>query len=95
MSEHTSVKAFTQFRSFFCSLVFDPELTLGQVTSDQVDCRGRCSGGWQDLRPNFQPTGHAGSLPRPNSQRRSFLPCRRRQIAGLAHCTRLAEVLTG
>ena len=33
MSEHTSVKAFTQFRSLFCSLVFDPELTLGQVTS--------------------------------------------------------------
>ena len=33
MSEHTSLKAFTQFRSLFCSLVFDPELTLGQVTS--------------------------------------------------------------
>src|SRR3954451_10714690 len=33
MSKHTSVRTFTQFRSLFCSLVFDPELTLGQVTS--------------------------------------------------------------
>jgi hypothetical protein len=35
MSDHTSGKAFTQFRSLFCSLVFDPELTLGQVTSSK------------------------------------------------------------
>ena len=35
MSDHTSRKAFTQFRSLFCSLVFDPELTLGQVTSSK------------------------------------------------------------
>jgi hypothetical protein len=35
MSDHTAGKAFTQFRSVFCSLVFDPELTLGQVTSCQ------------------------------------------------------------
>jgi hypothetical protein len=33
MSDHTAGKAFTQFRSVFCSFVFDPELTLGQVTS--------------------------------------------------------------
>ena len=33
MSDHTSVRTFTQFRSLFCSLVFDPELTLGQVNS--------------------------------------------------------------
>ena len=33
MSEHTSVRTFTQFRSLFCSLVFDPELSLFQVNS--------------------------------------------------------------
>jgi hypothetical protein len=33
MSDHTSVRTFTQFRSLFCSLVFDPELSLGQVNS--------------------------------------------------------------
>jgi hypothetical protein len=35
MSDHISGKAFTQFRSLFSSLVFDPELTLGQVTSSK------------------------------------------------------------
>jgi hypothetical protein len=29
MSEHISVRASSQFRSLFCSLVFDPELALG------------------------------------------------------------------
>ena len=33
MCDPTRAKAFTQFRSLFCSLVLDPELTLGQVIS--------------------------------------------------------------
>src|SRR5262249_4748083 len=33
MCDHTRAKGSTQFRSLFCSLVFDLELTLGQVTS--------------------------------------------------------------
>jgi Transposase DDE domain len=33
MSDPTRPKVFTQFRSLFCSLVLDPELTLGQVIS--------------------------------------------------------------
>ena len=33
MCDHTRAKGSTQFRSLFGSLVFDPELTLGQVTS--------------------------------------------------------------
>jgi hypothetical protein len=33
MSDHTSGKAFTQFRSLFRSLVFDSDLTVGQVAS--------------------------------------------------------------
>jgi len=35
MRDHTFAKVSTQFRSLFCSLVFDPELTLGQVTSTE------------------------------------------------------------
>lgn len=33
MSDTNPIKPFAQFRSLFCSLVFDPELTLGQVLS--------------------------------------------------------------
>src|SRR5262245_49794083 len=33
MCDPTRAKIFTQFRSLFCSLVFDPDPTLGQVTS--------------------------------------------------------------
>jgi hypothetical protein len=33
MCDPTRAKVITQFRSLFCSLVFDPDLTLGQVTS--------------------------------------------------------------
>jgi len=33
MRDHTRAKGSTQFRSLFCSLVFDLEMTLGQVTS--------------------------------------------------------------
>ena len=35
MADHTFGKSFTQFRSLLCSLVFDPELTLGQITSSK------------------------------------------------------------
>ena len=33
MCDPTRASVFTQFRSLFCSSVFDPDLTLGQVTS--------------------------------------------------------------
>ncbi len=42
MCDHTRAKGSTQFRSLFCSLVFDPALTLGQVTSTKAEDR-RCA----------------------------------------------------
>ena len=33
MSDPTRAKPFTQFRSLFCSTVFDPDLILGQILS--------------------------------------------------------------
>ena len=95
MSDHTSVRTFTQFRSLFCSLVFDPELTLGQATSTKWISEVVAQEVGKTCDRVFNPLVTLALFLGQVLSDDHSLPRRRRQTAGLAYCTRFAGVLAG
>jgi hypothetical protein len=63
MCDPTRAKAFTQSWSLFCSLVFDPDLILGQIISTEWNAEVVVQEIGKTCDSDLYPVSHIGSLP--------------------------------